>query len=166
MKYTCVFFLPASSLLTNASHSFCHLSFFFFVLLHNSILLFLLAVSPAILLLHLLTNVLQILCCSSLHPPPFFVACPPHPPPHPPGLIISLQLLRGELEQIRRENQAVFNRALALTRKLGFPDVILPGEAAESSGRWWVGGGGTRDRSEDGEREIESRKWPCGQDLP
>ncbi|MEQ2169851.1 Dedicator of cytokinesis protein 3, partial [Goodea atripinnis] len=43
-------------------------------------------------------------------------------------LIISLQLLRGELEQIRRENQAVFNRALALTRKLGFPDVILPGD--------------------------------------
>lgn len=27
----------------------------------------------------------------------------------------------------------MFNRALALTRKLGFPDVILPGEAAESS---------------------------------
>uniref|UniRef100_A0A3Q2XU00 Dedicator of cytokinesis 3 n=1 Tax=Hippocampus comes TaxID=109280 RepID=A0A3Q2XU00_HIPCM len=44
------------------------------------------------------------------------------------GLIISLQLLRGELEQIRRENQAVFNRALALTRKLGFPDVIMPGD--------------------------------------
>uniref|UniRef100_A0A7N6B6K4 Dedicator of cytokinesis 3 n=1 Tax=Anabas testudineus TaxID=64144 RepID=A0A7N6B6K4_ANATE len=44
------------------------------------------------------------------------------------GLIISLQLLRGDLEQIRRENQAVFNRALALTRKLGFPDVILPGD--------------------------------------
>uniref|UniRef100_A0A8C5APQ8 Dedicator of cytokinesis 3 n=1 Tax=Gadus morhua TaxID=8049 RepID=A0A8C5APQ8_GADMO len=44
------------------------------------------------------------------------------------GLIISLQLLRGELEQIRRENQAVFSRALALTRKLGFPDVILPGD--------------------------------------
>uniref|UniRef100_A0A8C6WV65 Dedicator of cytokinesis 3 n=1 Tax=Neogobius melanostomus TaxID=47308 RepID=A0A8C6WV65_9GOBI len=44
------------------------------------------------------------------------------------GLIISLQLLRGELETIRRENQAVFNRALALTRKLGFPDVILPGD--------------------------------------
>lgn len=53
----------------------------------------------------------------------------------PAGLIISLQLLRGELEQIRRENQAVFNRALALTRKLGFPDVILPGEEAKSAGR-------------------------------
>eukprot|EP00063_Salmo_salar_P015563 XP_013990398.1 PREDICTED: dedicator of cytokinesis protein 3-like isoform X3 [Salmo salar] len=44
------------------------------------------------------------------------------------GLIISLQLLRGELDQIRRENQAVFSRALAITRKLGFPDVIMPGD--------------------------------------
>lgn len=59
---------------------------------------------------------------------------PTIPLPLPPGLIISLQLLRGELEQIRRENQAVFNRALALTRKLGFPDVILPGKEAKSRG--------------------------------
>lgn len=70
---------------------------------------------------------------------PHLFICPflpfPHtlmspPPTAPQGLIISLQLLRGDLEQIRRENQAVFNRALALTRKLGFPDVILPGKTA------------------------------------
>lgn len=36
----------------------------------------------------------------------------------------------------------MFNRALALTRKLGFPDVILPGEAAESSGDLWGQGEG------------------------
>lgn len=43
----------------------------------------------------------------------------------------------------------MFNRALALTRKLGFPDVILPGEAVGGDGgarRWrpearWLGGG-------------------------
>lgn len=64
----------------------------------------------------------------------FFSHLHTHPPTtnSPPGLIISLQLLRGDLEQIRRENQAVFNRALALTRKLGFPDVILPGEKANT----------------------------------
>uniref|UniRef100_A0A674AW66 Dedicator of cytokinesis 3 n=1 Tax=Salmo trutta TaxID=8032 RepID=A0A674AW66_SALTR len=44
------------------------------------------------------------------------------------GLIISLQLLRGELDQIRRENQAVFSRSLAIMRKLGFSDVIVPGD--------------------------------------
>lgn len=43
------------------------------------------------------------------------------------GLIISLQLLRGDMEQIRRENPMIFNRGLAITRKLGFPDVIMPG---------------------------------------
>ena len=43
------------------------------------------------------------------------------------GLIISLQLLRGDMEQIRRENPLIFNRGLAITRKLGFPDVIMPG---------------------------------------
>uniref|UniRef100_A0A8C9WB81 Dedicator of cytokinesis 3 n=1 Tax=Scleropages formosus TaxID=113540 RepID=A0A8C9WB81_SCLFO len=44
------------------------------------------------------------------------------------GLIISLQLLRGDMEQIRRENPMIFNRGVAITRKLGFPDVIMPGD--------------------------------------
>ncbi|XP_077307186.1 LOW QUALITY PROTEIN: dedicator of cytokinesis protein 3 [Lithobates pipiens] len=44
------------------------------------------------------------------------------------GLIVSLQLLRGDMEQIRRENQILFNRGAAVTRKLGFPDVIMPGD--------------------------------------
>ncbi|XP_013202014.1 dedicator of cytokinesis protein 3 isoform X2 [Microtus ochrogaster] len=44
------------------------------------------------------------------------------------GLIISLQLFRGDMEQIRRENPMIFNRGLAITRKLGFPDVIMPGD--------------------------------------
>ncbi|XP_064422203.1 dedicator of cytokinesis protein 3 isoform X2 [Latimeria chalumnae] len=42
------------------------------------------------------------------------------------GLIISLQLLRGDMDQIRRENPVIFNRGIAITRKLGFPDVIMP----------------------------------------
>ncbi|XP_063105001.1 dedicator of cytokinesis protein 3 isoform X6 [Cavia porcellus] len=44
------------------------------------------------------------------------------------GLIISLQLLRGDMDQIRRENPMIFNRGVAITRKLGFPDVIMPGD--------------------------------------
>ncbi|XP_031199519.1 dedicator of cytokinesis protein 3 isoform X5 [Mastomys coucha] len=44
------------------------------------------------------------------------------------GLIISLQLFRGDMEQLRRENPMIFNRGLAITRKLGFPDVIMPGD--------------------------------------
>uniref|UniRef100_A0A803TDT7 Dedicator of cytokinesis 3 n=1 Tax=Anolis carolinensis TaxID=28377 RepID=A0A803TDT7_ANOCA len=44
------------------------------------------------------------------------------------GLIISLQLLHGEMEQIRREYPMIFNRGIAVTRKIGFPDVIMPGD--------------------------------------
>lgn len=49
-----------------------------------------------------------------------------------PGLIISLQLLRGDMEQIRRENPMIFNRGVSVTRKLGFPDVIMPGKPNSS----------------------------------
>ncbi|XP_075430307.1 dedicator of cytokinesis protein 3 isoform X1 [Ascaphus truei] len=45
------------------------------------------------------------------------------------GLIVSLQLLRGDLDQIRRESPLLLNKGAALTRKLGFPDVIMPGDA-------------------------------------
>ncbi|XP_069792936.1 dedicator of cytokinesis protein 3 isoform X11 [Narcine bancroftii] len=44
------------------------------------------------------------------------------------GMIISLQLLRGDMDHIRRENPIIFNRGVAITRKLGFPDVIMPGD--------------------------------------
>ncbi|GCB68603.1 hypothetical protein scyTo_0015235, partial [Scyliorhinus torazame] len=43
------------------------------------------------------------------------------------GMIISVQLLRGDMDHIRRENPMIFNRGVAITRKLGFPDVIMPG---------------------------------------
>ncbi|XP_053723434.1 dedicator of cytokinesis protein 3-like isoform X2 [Synchiropus splendidus] len=44
------------------------------------------------------------------------------------GLIISLQLLRGDMDQVCKENPLIFNRCVAMTRKLGFPDVIMPGD--------------------------------------
>ncbi|XP_034296012.1 dedicator of cytokinesis protein 3 isoform X3 [Pantherophis guttatus] len=44
------------------------------------------------------------------------------------GLIISLQIVRGEMEQIRREYPIIFNRGVSITRKIGFPDVIVPGD--------------------------------------
>lgn len=58
---------------------------------------------------------------------------------HPAGLIISLQLLRGDMEQVRRENPLIFSRGVAITRKLGFPDVIMPGEShlQPPSWQWW-----------------------------
>ncbi|XP_028841844.1 dedicator of cytokinesis protein 3-like [Denticeps clupeoides] len=45
------------------------------------------------------------------------------------GLVVSLQLFRGELDVVRRENPLIFARGAVTTRKLGFPDVMQPGDS-------------------------------------
>ncbi|XP_035257255.1 dedicator of cytokinesis protein 4-like isoform X1 [Anguilla anguilla] len=44
------------------------------------------------------------------------------------GLAVSLQLLHADIDQIRREYMVLFTRGVSITRKLGFSDVIMPGE--------------------------------------
>ncbi|XP_028302238.1 dedicator of cytokinesis protein 3-like isoform X4 [Gouania willdenowi] len=44
------------------------------------------------------------------------------------GVLISLQLFRGDVDQLRRDNPHFFSRNVFITRKLGFPDVIMPGD--------------------------------------
>ncbi|XP_067438649.1 dedicator of cytokinesis protein 4b isoform X5 [Thunnus thynnus] len=44
------------------------------------------------------------------------------------GLAVALQLLHGDIEQLRREYMVLFTRGVSITRKLGFSDVIMPGE--------------------------------------
>lgn len=48
---------------------------------------------------------------------------------------MALQLLHGDIEQLRREYMVLFTRGVSITRKLGFSDIIMPGRAS-------VGGGG------------------------
>uniref|UniRef100_A0A4X2KTC2 Dedicator of cytokinesis protein 4 n=1 Tax=Vombatus ursinus TaxID=29139 RepID=A0A4X2KTC2_VOMUR len=42
------------------------------------------------------------------------------------GLAVSLQLLHGDIEQIRREYSSVFTHGVSITRKLGFSNIIMP----------------------------------------
>jgi hypothetical protein len=44
-----------------------------------------------------------------------------------PGIVISLKVLHGELPQVREENPLLFKN-ISLTKKLGFSDVIMPGD--------------------------------------
>ena len=44
-----------------------------------------------------------------------------------PGIIISLKMYHGQLSQIKEENPLLFKN-VSLTNKLGFPDVIMPGD--------------------------------------
>jgi dedicator of cytokinesis protein 3 len=43
------------------------------------------------------------------------------------GIVISLKMLHGELLQVREENPLLFKN-ISLTKKLGFSDVIMPGD--------------------------------------
>uniref|UniRef100_A0A3Q3VVY0 Uncharacterized protein n=1 Tax=Mola mola TaxID=94237 RepID=A0A3Q3VVY0_MOLML len=44
------------------------------------------------------------------------------------GLAVALQLLHGDIDQLRREYMVLFTRGVSITRKLGFSDIIMPGE--------------------------------------
>lgn len=46
---------------------------------------------------------------------------------------MALQLLHGDIEQLRREYMVLFTRGVSITRKLGFSDVIMPGRAEINS---------------------------------
>ncbi|XP_030621101.1 dedicator of cytokinesis protein 4 [Chanos chanos] len=44
------------------------------------------------------------------------------------GLSVFFQLLHGDLEQIRKDYMRLFTRNVSITRRLGFSDIIMPGE--------------------------------------
>uniref|UniRef100_T1IIV8 Dedicator of cytokinesis protein 1 n=1 Tax=Strigamia maritima TaxID=126957 RepID=T1IIV8_STRMM len=44
------------------------------------------------------------------------------------GLWISVKLLHGDLKQVREENPHLVSVATAIARKMGFPEIILPGD--------------------------------------
>jgi len=43
------------------------------------------------------------------------------------GIVVSLRLLRGELAALRHEHIHLLKN-IPLTQKIGFPDVIMPGD--------------------------------------
>lgn len=44
------------------------------------------------------------------------------------GLWVCLKLLHGDLNQVREENPHLLTPSTAIARKMGFPDIILPGK--------------------------------------
>lgn len=54
------------------------------------------------------------LCCSSSPPA---------------GLFVTLKLLPGDLAQVRKDYPHFVDRSTAIVRKMGFPEIILPGKS-------------------------------------
>ncbi|KAL0860780.1 hypothetical protein ABMA27_009324 [Loxostege sticticalis] len=72
---------------------------------------------------------------------------------HSQGLWVSLQLVEGDLKQIREENPHIVVGNTIVARKMGFPEVILPGDARNElyvtvgSGAFSKGGGKSSERN-------------------
>lgn len=45
----------------------------------------------------------------------------------PAGLFVTLKLLPGDLAQVRKDYPHFVDRSTAIVRKMGFPEIILPG---------------------------------------
>lgn len=45
----------------------------------------------------------------------------------PPGLFVTLKLLPGDLTQVRKNFPHFVDHSTAIVRKMGFPEIILPG---------------------------------------
>jgi hypothetical protein len=43
-------------------------------------------------------------------------------------LLVSLRMLHGDIEQLKRENPTIFGKTSSFSRRLGFGDVIMPGD--------------------------------------
>lgn len=44
------------------------------------------------------------------------------------GLFVTMKLLPGDLAQVRKDYPHFVDRSTAIVRKMGFPEIILPGE--------------------------------------
>ncbi|CAG9794914.1 unnamed protein product, partial [Diatraea saccharalis] len=74
---------------------------------------------------------------------------------HSQGLWVSLQLVEGDLKQIREENPHLVVGNTAVARKMGFPEVILPGDARNDLYVTLVSGSFSKGGGKSSERNIE-----------
>ncbi|XP_047512323.1 dedicator of cytokinesis protein 1 isoform X2 [Pieris napi] len=74
---------------------------------------------------------------------------------HAQGLWVYLQIFEGDLKQIRQENPHIVVGNSAFARKMGFPEVILPGDARNDLYVTLCGGSFSRGGGKSSERNIE-----------
>ncbi|XP_071445315.1 dedicator of cytokinesis protein 1 isoform X2 [Hetaerina americana] len=78
------------------------------------------------------------------------------------GLWISLKLLHGDLKQVREENPHLVLGNVAVARKMGFPEVILPGDVRNDLYLTLVGGEFSKG-SKSTERNVEVTVKVCNE---
>ena len=54
------------------------------------------------------------------------------------GFWVSLKMLWGDLSQVRKDHPHLVDRSTVVARKLGYPEVIMPGKQAGGPGHPWM----------------------------
>ncbi|KAJ8938705.1 hypothetical protein NQ318_007993 [Aromia moschata] len=84
------------------------------------------------------------------------------------ALFVSLKLLRGDLKQVREENPHLVLGNVSVARKMGFPEVILPGDVRNDLYLTLIGGEFIKG-SKSSDKNVEVTVRVCnerGQSIP
>ncbi|CAM1325956.1 DOCK2 (predicted), partial [Pycnogonum litorale] len=77
------------------------------------------------------------------------------------GLWICLKLLHGDMKQCKEENPHIFSMNVSIARKMGFPEIILPGDIRNDLYLTLVQGEYSKGSSKSSERNVEVTVSVC-----
>lgn len=81
----------------------------------------------------------------------------------PPGLWVTLKALVGDIVQIRKEYPHLVDRSTVVARKLGFPEIIMPGDVRNDI--YLTLQGGDFDKyNKTTQKNVEVIMWVCDEE--
>uniref|UniRef100_A0A8C4HK55 Dedicator of cytokinesis 2 n=1 Tax=Dicentrarchus labrax TaxID=13489 RepID=A0A8C4HK55_DICLA len=84
--------------------------------------------------------------------------------PHlPPGLWVTMKALVGDIVQIRKEYPHLVDRSTVVARKLGFPEIIMPGDVRNDIYLTLVGGDFDK-YNKTTQKNVEVIMWVCDEE--
>uniref|UniRef100_A0A8C2Z2J1 Dedicator of cytokinesis 2 n=1 Tax=Cyclopterus lumpus TaxID=8103 RepID=A0A8C2Z2J1_CYCLU len=88
---------------------------------------------------------------------------PPSLPHLPPGLWVTMKALVGDIVQIRKEYPHLVDRSTVVARKLGFPEIIMPGDVRNDI--YLTLQGGDFDKyNKTTQKNVEVIMWVCDEE--
>lgn len=81
----------------------------------------------------------------------------------PPGLWVTMKALVGDIVQIRKEYPHLVDRSTVVARKLGFPEIIMPGDVRNDI--YLTLQGGDFDKyNKTTQKNVEVIMWVCDEE--
>lgn len=90
---------------------------------------------------------------------PLYLRSPP-----PPGLWVTMKPLVGDIVQIRKEYPHLVDRSTVVARKLGFPEIIMPGDVRNDIYLTLQGGDFDKYNKTTQKNVVEVIMWVCDEE--